>query len=231
MSAAAAASNAAASCLKVTANIAAPATENYVPRFSAMDPVTDTLYLASPDLSRGESFVYVVSGATNTVETTITVPSDIQGLAMDTQTDTLYATVFGNLVAISGQTDTITSSTYIGPDPVSIALDQKTQRMYVKKIKTITTGLYAAFVGVNPVTDRVYIPFYPSGTAETLVISGQTNQVIATIDAGGTYDQPSSNTVTGSIAPDPGTRDSYVILYRRTPSASAVAAVHDSCTG
>jgi hypothetical protein len=79
---------AAASCLKITANIPVPATEEYAPHFSAMDPVTDTLYLASPEPTRGESFVYVVSGTTNTVQTTITVPSEIQGLVVDTPTDT-----------------------------------------------------------------------------------------------------------------------------------------------
>src|ERR1017187_3988182 len=94
----------------------------------AVDPVTNTIYVAN----YGSSNVTVISGATNTV--TATVPAGIEpdGIAINSVTNTIYVANYGssNVTVISGATNTVTAtvSTF---EPDGVAVNPVTNTIYV----------------------------------------------------------------------------------------------------
>jgi DNA-binding beta-propeller fold protein YncE len=160
-------------------------------RGMAVDPDTDTVYV----LDYGTSSLLVISGATNTVTTTIT------NLGTLSEVD--------NQLAVNPLTDTI----YVGLDSASSAVD-----VIDGATNTITATIpgdsdadegFGTSIAVDTATDLIYA-IGGSGSADTvLVINGATNSVINSINLGDDSYQGYA-TYGPIIAVDPATDIFYV---------------------
>lgn len=120
----------------------------------AVDPVTDTFYLA--DFLSDQ--VTVVNGATGAVTATITLGAHTEGIAVDPATDTIYVSEASDVIAvISGATDVVTAT---------ISND----------------GMWPRGIAVDSATDTVYVA--DEDNAAVTVIDGATATVTATISTG-----------------------------------------------
>ncbi len=109
-----------------------------------------------------------------------------------------------------------------GSVPISVAVNPVTNKTYIancggpvcgsggtgngsvtvidgrdNSVTTITNGTFPIAVGVNPVTNRIYVTNY--GSANVTVIDGATNTVVTTIAAGTNPRSVAVNSVTNKI--------------------------------
>ncbi|HTZ92596.1 MAG TPA: putative Ig domain-containing protein [Streptosporangiaceae bacterium] len=124
----------------------------------AVDPSTGLAYAGGYGTARGEGSVWVINGASQAVEDSITVPGTPMSIAVDQATDTIYAASSSGLTVIDGATSSV--------------------------ITTITTASGGGFgqVAVDPATNTVYA----TGGTGIAVIDGSTNSITATVDLPGT---------------------------------------------
>ena len=188
--------NAATGAVAATINLAA------VAEGIAVDPATDTIYVAAkPQVSRQGS-VDVIDGATNAVTSTITEPAGdyAAGVAVDEATDTIYVanSVGSDVEVIDGATNSITTgiSTGQGTRPVAVAVDPASDTAWVAGlggqlwaingasnsiVQTTALASDPDALAVNASTDTVYIASPQQGTVS--VIDGATGTVTATISS------------------------------------------------
>ena len=85
------------------------------PHAVAVDPVTNTIYVAND----GDNTVTVIDGATNTVTATVSAGTDPNAVAVDPVTNTIYVANFGsdNVTVIDGATNTVTATVAVGTNP------------------------------------------------------------------------------------------------------------------
>ncbi len=86
----------------------------------AVDPATDTVYVAIPTGDPNNGIVSVIDGATNAVTDTITVAALPTGVAINPATDTVFvSTDLGKVSVIDGPTKTVTQTITMvaGADP------------------------------------------------------------------------------------------------------------------
>src|SRR5215467_13257366 len=113
----------------------------------AVDPKTNTIYVArfGPVLIAGT--VLVISGQTNTVSTTIHVGAGPVGVAVDPKAETVYVTNAddGTVAVISAPTDTVTATIPVGTfaQPTGVAVNPKTGTAYVADTATNTVSVLA----------------------------------------------------------------------------------------
>ncbi len=166
------------------------------PNQTAVDTVTNTIYVANRD----SNSISVVNGATNTVTATIGVGSYPTGVAVDDATDTIFVANWGTntVTVINGATNTVTATIPVGNNPTRVAVDSSTDTAYVTNFGSNTVGVIDGAtntvttsipVGTNPLgvdvdtpTDTVYVTNY--GANNVNVINGVTNLVTATIPVG-----------------------------------------------
>jgi DNA-binding beta-propeller fold protein YncE len=124
---------------KVTATISIPGLGNYTggPRLT-VDSSTNTVYANGPGYSTD-----VISGRTNTLTTTVPWPVYPGAIAVDTGSDTVYATGGASggtdgVWVINGHSDVTEGITTTSPvtiltpgPPVGVAVDSRTGRIYV----------------------------------------------------------------------------------------------------
>jgi YVTN family beta-propeller protein len=125
----------------------------------AIDPATDTLYLA------GGGELIVVNAATDTVQATVTLGNTIAGVAVDPVTDMVYVTDYvlggtSSIFAIDGSTNTV-AATIAEP-----------------------AGSVPFGIAANSATDTVYVANYDG--RNVTVIDGKTNAISATVSTGST---------------------------------------------
>jgi YVTN family beta-propeller protein len=152
----------------------------------AVDPITNRVYVADW-LSQPTNNLYVLDGTKNSVITGLQVGGGeyVGGLAVNTVTNTIYASTFGGLFVVNGSTNTVTTSLGDG-------------------ITGTEESPYAAHgVAVDETTNTVYASFAQYGPSEIAVVNGATNAVIGTIPMSS---EPSS------IAVDTLTHVVYVVL-------------------
>ncbi len=163
----------------------------------AVDPTTDTLYLAN-----GKS-ISVINGATDKVLRTIHLYAGITAIAVDSTTDTVYvgmsqnssATYFDKtdaktLSVINGATDKVTRTVELNRQVLEFAVDPTTDTLYLNNGNSISvingatdkvTGIIdaAGLVAVDPTTDTLYL----ANGKSISVVNGATDKVTSTVHA------------------------------------------------
>jgi large repetitive protein len=125
----------------------------------AVDPATDTLYVTDGDGGQ----LFVIDGATDTIDATLSLGNTTGEVAVDPETDMVYVTDFQtggttSVVAVNGSMNTVaaTIAEPAGSLPYGIAVDSA--------------------------TDTVYVANYDG--RDVAVIDGKTNQITATVNTG-----------------------------------------------
>jgi YVTN family beta-propeller protein len=109
----------------------------------AVDPVTDTIYLAtSHTVGHG---VAVINGQAGSQTAFITLRGKPHSLAIDQQNDTLFAGMGGQLIEMSGKTDKATGTVTVNAFPV--AVDGLTHLVYVGRYGSPTVYAYLSSPG------------------------------------------------------------------------------------
>ena len=175
-------------------DVAATVPAGNQPSGAAVDPQTNTVYVASYGTG-----VLVINGKTDAVIRTIPVRSPL-AVAVDPFRDMIYVTSSepDSLVAINGRTDAVTGSVLVGRIPGQVAVDSATNTIYVVNYldstlsvidgrtdsvtATITVGATPTGVAVDQRTSTVYVA--SNATNELDVISGQTNTLTGIIPVG-----------------------------------------------
>ncbi|MDG6914427.1 MAG: helix-turn-helix domain-containing protein [Nitrososphaerota archaeon] len=154
----------------------------------AVDDATGMVYAALP----GE--VAVINGSTNTVVEAI--PFNLDDLAIDSLTGTLWGTQAKGLVGVSMTTNSVVANVSLGFEPDNIALNSESNMVYATGcINSFVCGSEAALVNgtsgtlvntvdlysayftamtVDPATDIVYV----SGEAQLVALNGTNGNVI-----------------------------------------------------
>jgi YVTN family beta-propeller protein len=102
------------------------------PEGVAVDPRTDTIYVANSS----DRTVSVINGATNKVRATVRVGNEPDGVAVDPSTNTIYVTNAGSgtVSVINGATDKVIATVRVGYDPLSVAVNPSTNTVYVANL-------------------------------------------------------------------------------------------------
>jgi DNA-binding beta-propeller fold protein YncE len=156
--------------------------------------------------------------------TRVQVGPDSVGVAVDSQTDTIYAAIAGGntrgIAVIDGATNTVTADVPTAEPPVAVAVDDATDTVYVAEtgpeiavidgatntvISTFDTGGSSRAIAVNPQTDTIYLAT-GGPDPEVQVIDGQTDQVTSTIQLRGL--------LVGAMAVDAATSNLYLSTVR-----------------
>jgi YVTN family beta-propeller protein len=207
-----------------------PAGARMLPQAMAVNPVTNTIYVASYPTADADDAVAVINGSTNQVATSIDLP-DLEiptGVAVNSLTDRVYVTTQDNLWIIDGSTNTPSPSTGMAGDLLmGVAVDESTDMVYA------TAGLSALVPlnGANNVTG--YIPANLAG-AEGVTVDADTSYAYVTSDNNTvTVVNLATSQITASfavgsgptgVAVDPGTDRVYVANSgSNTVSAIAIA--------
>ncbi len=156
-------------------------TGNY-PFKAAVDPVTNTVYVADP----ATGATYVVNGTTNNVTATIPDGTVVVGVAVDPTTDAVYVTDLddNSVDMISGASDALTAIIPVGHGPAGIAVDPVTDCVYVANIEDSTISELAPFGTLASCSATTYAAtFAQSGIPSSGVTWGVT---VASSDYTGT---------------------------------------------
>ena len=180
--------------------------------------------------------IWVVDGATNTIERKIDAPvGGLTGAALDTRNNRLFVTgMSSNTVGVIDLATGQSVGTWpTGSDkPTNLVLDARANRLFIASqgtgdltvmnaadgavIKKVATGEGALSVAYNPGVDQVYVANRQAGTVT--VVNGADYAVLANLQTG-TFPQ--------TIAIDPATNAVYVTnkargLPRNAPAGTPV---------
>lgn len=188
-----------------------------VPEGIAVDPDTDSVYVEVDVAAAGgteQHYLEVLDDRTNAITATVALPDTgaLEGIAVDTATDTVYVAVLnpGAVLVIDGATNSVTGSISLpsGKEAIAIAVDESTDVIWVSVpddvfaisaasgaiTSTVSVPADALAIAVDPSTDTVYVG---GGTASGVitVIDGASGAVTGTVSV--------PTRVTG-LAVDPG---------------------------
>jgi YVTN family beta-propeller protein len=174
----------------------------------AVDPTTDKVYVASavgPDLG-------VLDPLTGQQTGSITLPGIASTLAVDPETDTIYAVTGPEIAVLNGITGKLTTTVADASSPSQLAVDPATNRLYVTNTSsntitvidgstdTVATTISADHpltgITADPATDTIYAA---SGDGTVSVIDGDSNTVTGTITVGGAQGAITVNPRTGLV--------------------------------
>jgi DNA-binding beta-propeller fold protein YncE len=192
-----------------------------------VDTKTNTIYVATSG-----NGVYMIDANTNTLigPALTDVDGRTNGLAINEQTDQIYAAVDGSLVDIDGATKAVVAIPNIDATG-GIAVDSETNTIYAVSsgdyaiatgeieaingtTNTVTTevsvGPDASDIAIDEATDRVYVTMATntSGGSGVTVLSGTTLATLATINPASRDLAPS--TTLNAIAVDPRTNTVFL---------------------
>jgi YVTN family beta-propeller protein len=238
---------AAAPAVGYTASLIPTTQESY---WAAVDSVTDRAYFASNDTD----VVTVVDGATNEVTTTIDVPGDARGVAVDQTTDTVYVPVnppAGStsppaVAVIDGATSTVSGTITLptGSGPAGVTVDSSTGTVYVAEqtaeavavidestaavTATISTAPERPYeLAVDETTDVVWVGAN-SSDGSVLAISGTSNKVTDTIGLSAPFAEGVAvNPATDTVYAATATGDDLVVVNGATGAVSTTIELPD----
>lgn len=143
------------------------------PDTTVVNPVTNKIYVSH----LGSPYILVVDGATN-VATNIPLPGLATGLAINTVTNTVYASVNGTILAIDGASKAV-AVVYSGPGVGKLLVNETTNQIFArgggpdsvlifdaatKASATVAVGTYSSDMALNPVTNKAYVTDADSNT-------------------------------------------------------------------
>ena len=178
------------------------------PRAVAVNPVTNTMYVAN----FGSATVTVISGAFSQITATITVGSSPCAVAVNPLTNKIYVAnqAGGSVTVIDGATN-LTNPVVVGTTPYAVAVNPATNLIYVANYgsntvtridgatnitQSIAVGSSPCAIAVNPVTNKIYAANVAGSTVT--VIDGATN-LTNTVTVGGSPYAVTVNTVTNTV--------------------------------
>jgi hypothetical protein len=169
---------------------------------SAVNRVTNKVYLAQGSIGSHEGTIFVVDGSTNEITAQISDIGKIEGLAVNEKTGMVYATQdqyrhwhnygTGLVHVIDGTTDALVSRIDVDRTPRQIAINPETDRAYIANpnpllitvvnLKTNNVSSIkldyeygsASTIAVNLATNKVYTIVRP----ELNIIDGNTDNVV-----------------------------------------------------
>jgi YVTN family beta-propeller protein len=189
----------------------------------AVNPATNSIYVAN----QSANTVTVINGATNNTFS-VPVGSSPAAIAVDPVTDQIYVANLGSatVTVIDGPTNnTSTLNLPAGSAPTAVAVDSTTNKIYVADqiagtgsvtvingasdtpavAATVATSIALAggtepyALGVNPVTDLIYVATQSGGSGGATIINGATNSVSGTVATGSGSSALAVNPVTNTI--------------------------------
>ena len=161
----------------------------YVPTFIAVNPNTNTIYVAH----YGLNYIRVIDGYTNTNVTDIRVPYTPTSIAVNPNTNTIYVANSGSnyVTGIVGNNDTDLTNISAGKFPTSIAVNPNTNTIYVANSgsdsvsvingtnDTNLTDIHLAYtptsIAVNPNTNTIYVANQFSNNVSVINGTNDTN--------------------------------------------------------
>ena len=186
---------------------------------TAVNPVTNTIYVGNLNQGTALSTVSVFDGATKTLIATVPVGSQPWAIAVNPTTNLIYVAnaSSASVSVIDGTTNTVTATVPVDVAPWAIAVNPVTNKIYTANCTancaatapigtvsvidgatnavtaTITVGINPRAISINPVTNMVYIMncACQSSSGSVTVINGATDTVVATIPAG-LYPEPAA---------------------------------------
>jgi YVTN family beta-propeller protein len=177
------------------------------PAFVAINPVTNKIYVGT---AGGNNIVAIVDGATNNLTATVTVGTDPMSLAVNAVTNKIYVANYtsGSVSVIDGATGGVTATIPASTQSFAIAVNPFTNKIYslgssltvidgaTNAATTIAVGSSPQSLGMNPVTNKIYVGDY--GSSQVTVIDGATNTT-TTVAAGAVCEAIAVNPITNRV--------------------------------
>jgi YVTN family beta-propeller protein len=215
----------------------------------AVNPVTNIIYVTSHSTEHfgyqidESGTVAVINGTTNTPITGVNVSARLYGVAVNQNTNKIYASsiaiayVNQNFVyAIDGSTNSVLDNVSLPYSPVFIATNPSTNMIYAsesdggrlavidgssdKIIAQIPVGNSPAGVAVNPNENKIYVA--DSGNNTASVIDGSSNQVLEIIPVGSGPSYVDVNPSTNKIYVTNGGSNTVSVIDGSTPITPTV---------
>ena len=180
------------------------------PRTVAANPITNKIYVTDWN----SDSVTVIDGATNGTAR-LKAGANPYAVAVNPVTNKIYVANYtsADVTVIDGATNG-TAPVTVGSNPRAVAVNPVTNKIYVANSGStsnsvtvidgsnnnplnVGVGTTPCAVAVNPVTNKVYVA--DSGSADVKIISGATNEVIATVVVGSGPRALAVNPVTNKI--------------------------------
>lgn len=175
----------------------------------AVNPITNMIYTGHM-----EGIVYVIDGSSNEIVSQISVPNKPHSLAINTNTNMIYVgDTYNRFISIiDGSINKVVDKFYVGESTARVAVNSNTGTIYVADpdIRGSPTNDYNIFaidensfdvqkidienrpveIVVNPISNLVYVTVAGNNAFQNnkiLVIDGNTNKLIETMDIGVYY--------------------------------------------
>ena len=234
----------------VSATIALPALASHM----AVNPVTNQIYVSTLSaIGNGAvATVVTIDGSTNTVTATTSIPAPnlVSSLAVDTTRNLIYVMNVNepgnaNLSVIDGAANAIKATIPVGYNDTLLALNETTNTVYVPDqhgnqiyvingaTDTVTTTvptpgpLQGYGLGVNPVTNEVYLIDSLNGGLAVQALNGSTNTIGSAAVSDPSLGPLLVNSVTNKIWQ---VSSPVVLIDGTTNTATAVAGTGNSLT-
>jgi YVTN family beta-propeller protein len=210
-------------------------TAGSVPSAMAINPVTNTIYVANAG-----GTVTVIDGATNS---TITVPagSGPDSIAVNPITNKIYVAnnIAGTVTVIDGVTLT-TTTVVVGSNSDAVAINPVTNKIYVANAgsnnltvidgvtnftTTITVGSGPDAVAVNPLTNTIYVA--NAGSSSVTAVDGVTNAT-STFPVGSNPKAVAVNSVTNRIYVANGGSGNVTVIDATTNNTATIVSASGS---
>jgi YVTN family beta-propeller protein len=163
----------------------------------AVNPVTNRVYV----VNQNSNTVTVIDGYTNSVIANIWVGVHPDALAINAVTNKIYIADLqynGWIAVIYGASNLAVGIDIKGSDPSAVAVNSRTNRIYVANLRSSVSVIdgatdswvtnvefggdgYFAGLGVNPVSNTVYVANTGNGNGNVSVIDGINNTVTALV--------------------------------------------------
>lgn len=183
-----------------------------------------------------------VTTQTNTVLTTVTVGDRPNGIAVNSNTNRVYVTNYGDGMVniLDGETKTIIARVKVGGNLAGVAVNPITNRIYVGSsndntvnvldgntnavIATVKMEARPYRIAVNPTTNRIYVTTFDDKSLR--VIDGDTNTIITTVGAGASQGGVAVNPVTNRVYI--ANRSQVRVLAEKTYTVTATVRIGDN---
>jgi YVTN family beta-propeller protein len=186
---------------------------------TAVNVVTNTIYVGNLNQGTALSTVSVFDGTTKTLIATVPVGSQPWAIAVNPTTNLVYVAnaSSASVSVIDGTTNTVTATVPVDVAPWAIAVNPVTNKIYTANCgfdcdatagigtvsvidgatnaatAPITVGINPRAISINPVTNMVYVMncACEAGPGSVTVINGATDTIVATIPQG-LYPEPAA---------------------------------------
>jgi DNA-binding beta-propeller fold protein YncE len=149
--------------------------------YLAVDPETDTIYANNDSCGPCSESVVAVNGSSNHVIGGVNLGAYIDGLAVNTDTNTVYASSADTdtLYVINGATNSLTKSIRLNGSAMGVAVDSKTNMVYVP-VCTTNFACSPAFVYVINGRTNSIVSSIPIGLPFAIAVNQVTNMIYVT---------------------------------------------------